>query len=153
MRRPTLASLAVVCLFAVTGCSGDDDDDSSDALSAEATQPEPGTTLLVDDQGDPTRINFTSTITITEGGFVPLQAIAVFDQTLTFVNETDRDQTITFTNGSPAVGGPQTFGPIPAGQSMSWPEPLSAAISLVYEADALPGKTGRLEIDKGTDQL
>lgn len=152
MRRRILSSIALASLLAVSACS-DDDGDSDDVATADSVEPSGETTTLPLETSDTSRIAFTPTITITEDGFLPLQAVAVFTQTLTFVNETDRAQTITFTNGSPQVGGPKTFGPIPAGESMEWPDPLDTAISLVFEADSLPGQTGRLQIDPGVDEL
>ena len=139
LRVRPLTPLVLVGLIsvAVGGCA---DEDAS------------GTTVAPE-LGGGASFDFTPTIKITDDGFVPLQAVAVFGETLTFVNETDRPQTIHFTNGSPAIGGAQTIGPIPPGESRTFPKPLEAAISLVYEADALPGETGRLQIDPGVDTL
>ena len=105
------------------------------------------------EESDGSAFDFTPTITITEDGFVPLHAVAVFGETLTFVNQTDRPQTIRFTNGSPAIGGAESIGPIPPGGSVSFDEPLETAISLVYNASDLPGATGRLQVDPGVDTL
>ncbi len=102
------------------------------------------------DTSDDAVFAFTSTITITEGGFEPCsKAVAVFGDTLTFVNETAREQTITFINASPTIDGPTTLGPIAPGAAMDYTEELGSAISVVYESDGMPGHTGQLQINPG----
>lgn len=124
-------------------CSGDD---TSTDPTVETVSP--------DDTHDKTLTDFTSTITIKPTGFEPLKASAVLGDTLTFVNETSTEQTITFTNGSVDVDGKvTTIGPIPPGQSVSVPEPLAITISLVYESTGLPGKQGQLQIDTGITEI
>jgi plastocyanin len=142
LRRSLCALLLASTLTALASCSGSDD-----APTATAT------TVVPIDTGQKDRFDFTPTITITDAGFRPAEAVATIGQTLTFVNQTSRPQTITFTNGSPEIGGAQTIGPIAPGQQMSWPRPLSTAISLRYESDALPGQSGQVQIDKGIDNL
>jgi hypothetical protein len=148
VRRRHQCALALIVLAGLAACSGDDDATVGSAPSA-ATP----TTSATDGTSDGTTFDFTPTITITDDGFLPLQAVAVFGETLTFVNDTERAQTIHFTNGSPEIGGADTIGPIQPGASMTYPRPLETAISLVYEADSLPGFTGRLQIDPGVGTL
>jgi hypothetical protein len=142
LRRITSMVLVGSTLALLAGCSSGGDDTSSTE-----------TTVVPFDTGQADRFAFTPTVKITEDGFRPEQAVATIGQTLTFVNQTARPQTITFTNGSPEIGGAQTIGPIAPGQQMSWPRPLSATISLRYESDALPGQSGQVQIDPGIDHL
>lgn len=132
----------------VAGCASDDGegDVSSDTVSD---------TVVADptDTANDDILAFTPTIRITESGYLPQQAVAVFGQTLTFVNETAREQSIRFLNGTPHIGGPDTVGPIEPGGSMTIEEPLDTAISLIFESDSLPGFTGRLQIDPGLADL
>lgn len=136
--------MLVAVAIAMFGCS----DSASDESSA-------STEFVADpnDTDDPTAFAITSTVTITETGFVPIQAVAVLGDTLTFVNETNVVQTIRFTNGSLNVDGPATLGPIEPGESLSYAEPLSSTISLIFESDGLPGQVGRLQVDPGIDNI
>lgn len=145
MRR-YLAVLATLAMAPVA-CSSDNEPSLGGTLPGGTTGP------VTEETSDGTAFDFTSTITITEDGFLPLKAVAVFGEALTFVNDTGTSQTISFTNGAPAIGGERTIGPIAPGGSMTYPGELATAISLVYEADGLPGKTGQLQIDPGVDTL
>lgn len=129
--------------WAIAGCS------------SSSASPVDDNTVPVDptDTADAKAFAFTSTITITANGFEPAQAVAVFGQTLTFVNATTAPQTITFVNGSPNIGAPSTYGPIAAGASLTVPGVLRTAISLVYRSDAVPGVQGRLQIDPGVKTI
>jgi plastocyanin len=140
-RHIALAALALVVLPAA--CSGDD---SGTDPTVESVSP--------DDTHDKTLTDFTSTITIKPTGFEPQKASAVLGDTLTFVNETSEEQTITFTNGSLDIdGNVTTVGPIPPGASISVPDRLAITLSLVYESTGLPGKQGQLQIDSGVKEI
>lgn len=142
---------SLVVLALATACSGANDQ----ARVVDAT-PAPDDGVLASapvDTADIAQFDFTATIRITDDGFVPSWAVAVFGETLTFVNDTDETQTVRFTNGVPNVDGPGSLGPIPPGGEFSLDDPLSAAISLVYESSALPGRTGRLQVDPGVENL
>lgn len=150
MRQP-ITALALLAL-AMSACSSGDDpavDPAGSVGEGSASLPD----LPPEDASDGSTFDFTPTITITPDGFLPVQAVAVFGEELTFVNETATAQTIHFTNGSPVIGGAETVGPIPPGESMTFPGELEAAVSLVYEADGLPGVVGRLQIDPGVGTL
>lgn len=146
--RPFLAgALAVAVVAVVSACSSGDDPSLSPVVDGGSAPAIPIETA------DGTTFDLTSTITITADGFIPLQAVAVFGDTLTFVNETEQPQTVTFTNGAPVIGGSQTVGPIAPGGSSTYDGELQTAISLVYEVDGLPGLTGRVQIEPGIGTL
>ncbi len=144
MRTPHLLA-ALLMAAAGAGCSGDGADSEVSQID--------NVTLAPSDTADPAGMQFTSTITITADGFVPEQAVAVFGETLTFVNDTAAEQTVRFTNGSVNIDGPASFGPIPPGGTVSMDEPLDTSASLLYESDGLPGVIGRLQVDPGTLDL
>lgn len=143
MKRFVVPALLAIAAL-TSSCSGDDSGAAADDYIAADPNDTP----------DMTKFAFTSTIKITSAGFVPLQAVAVFGETVSFVNETTESQTISFINGGLGAGGAIVeVGPIAPGASASVPEPLSAAISLVFESDGLPGKQGHLQVDPGVDEL
>lgn len=143
--RPLLLGAAAVVAI-VSACSSGDDPSLSSVVEGSAP-------AIPIETADGTTFDLTSTITITPDGFIPLQAVALFGDSLTFVNETEQAQTVTFTNGSPVIGGAQTVGPIAPGGSSTYDGELTTAMSLVYEVDGLPGLTGRVQIEPGVGTL
>ncbi len=153
LRIVTLVAAAAVVGPVVTGCSSDDSSGTQSPGDEVESDGESVVTADPNDTDNPAAFDFTSTISITETGFEPRQAVAVLGEMLTFVNNTDRAQTIRFTNGTPNVDGAPTIGPIEPGESLSFPEPLESTISLIYESDGLPGQQGQLQVDPGIEEL
>lgn len=141
----------VAAISTAAGCSSDDEGEGEGDISSDTVSD----TVAVDpsDTANDDLLAFTPTIRITESGYLPQQAVAVFGENLTFVNETEREQLIEFMNGTPHIGGPDTIGPIEPGGTVTVEKPLDTAVSLIFESEGLPGFTGRLQIDPGVDDL